>query len=176
MNRWDLGSTRLTIKRGNLAEEPADAVVLGVKPEVKPAGPSTGAIAQSGGEDLVEAAINENPVEPSEVVSFMGGSLVADEVFFVALEPFHQVEQPDQYLRQGINNALTLAREKGLENVAFQPLGYADFDYPLDRAARVLFKTLRESTGNSNPRDVSLVLYEVHDFYSYQSRAEEYLD
>jgi len=119
-----------------------------------------GAIKEKGGEIIEREALAQAPIRPGGTVLTTGGKLYAHYVIHVAtMEPGG--EATERAVRSGTLGALALAKDNGIESIAFPALGAGVGGLELSDCANVMLtvigKWLRE---NSQPGEVQMMLFD----------------
>ena len=134
-----------------------DICVLEVDAIVNPAGPmlwmSTGvggALKRAGGDAIEFAAVRQGPVAVGSAVVTEAGALAARAVIHaVSLDQQHRTSS--EAIAEAIRNAIARAHEIGVSSIAFPALGTGVGGYPLDEAATVTVRTVREELEEDDP-------------------------
>ncbi len=151
---------RLSIVVGDISLSKARAVVNAANTELWMGAGVAGALKARGGEIIEKEAIHQAPIRPGGCVLTIGGKLYADYVLHVAtMDPGGTATE--KYVRAGTLAALSLAKDNGIESIAFPALGAGVGGLSLDVCARtmlpVISKWLKE---NDLPYSVELILYD----------------
>ncbi len=153
---------RLRVVVGDLAREPADAVVRPVvdrhsrllgraDPDLlRAAGPA----AEAAYAELM-ALSEPGSWTAGEAVSTTGGDLAARWLIHVVV-PVFTVRRPEHLLAAGYRNVLAVADSLGVTTLAMAPLGMTHPYWPLDIATRVATGTLTNTI--TRVREVRLVV------------------
>jgi O-acetyl-ADP-ribose deacetylase (regulator of RNase III) len=123
---------------------PVDAIVNAANTDLLPGGGVCGAIHRAAGPELARACVAAGPCPTGEARLTPGFRLPARYVIH-AVGPVWQggsAGEPD-LLASAYRNALALAREQGLQSVAFPAISTGIYGYPLEDATRIAVATVR---------------------------------
>lgn len=151
--------------QGNIAAQPdMEVIVNAANAQLRMGGGVAGAIHSAAGAGLEEEARKQAPISPGEAVITGAHDLPNRQVIHCLGPVYGQDEPSDELLASCYRNALRLAEEHMLESIAFPAISTGVFGYPMDKAARVAFRTvLEEIPGLRNVRRIRFVLYREGD-------------
>lgn len=128
------------------------------------------AIAIRGGPKVAEELKTMGPLETTQAVVSGAGGMKAKHIIH-AVGPRFQEENTDGKLRATILNSLTLADEKGIEAIAFPPMGAGFYGVPLDASARITLETIKEYlAGETKIKEVVVCLLDKREYKPFQSQ------
>ena len=126
------------------AQDDIDAVVNAANAQLRSGGGVAGALHRAAGPGLEEEGRPMAPIKPGEAV-ITGGHNLPNSYVIHCLGPVYGVDRPeDKLLADCYRNALRLAEESKLEAVAFPSISTGAFGYPMEDAAGVAFRTVKE--------------------------------
>ena len=132
--------------KGNLLEEPVEAIVNAANGHLAHGGGVAGVIARAAGPELQQesdALVRLHGVFRSgEAVATTAGRLPFKAVIH-AVGPHRGEGDEERKLQLALANAFSLAREKGWESVAFPAVSSGIFAVPLDICARAYLAAAR---------------------------------
>lgn len=152
--------------KGDITEVEADAIVNAANSLLVVGGGVSGAIFHKGGPIITEACqkwIADNGQVPlGESAITIGGNLPARYVIHAVGPMWHggTAGEPEQ-LASAYHSAVKLADERGLSSVAFPSLSTGIFGYPVEEAAPVAVRALRDALRTT--RSVGTVLLVLFD-------------
>jgi O-acetyl-ADP-ribose deacetylase (regulator of RNase III) len=80
----------------------------------------------------------------------------------------------DALLARCYERAFALAREKGLESIAFPSISTGAYGFPVDRAARIALRGIKAGlAGNPRLRKVVVVCFDQRTYQTYLEAFEE---
>ena len=132
---------------GDITELELDAFVFYAEPNLALGSGFGTAISARGGPTIQKELEGRGPVETGEVVVSGAGKLNAEYIVH-AVGPRFQEEDMEGKLRTTMQNCLKQAEEKGIERLAFPPMGAGFYGVPLDVCARVMIETLGKHMQN----------------------------
>ncbi len=146
------------------AQNDTTAVVNAANAGLMPGGGVAGAIHRAAGPGLAEECRFLAPIQPGEAV-ITGGHNLPNRYVIHTLGPVYGQDRPEaELLANCYRNSLTLVREYRIDSVAFPAISTGIFGYPVEEAAEVAFRTVREATENlEGVRLIRFVLYGGND-------------
>jgi O-acetyl-ADP-ribose deacetylase (regulator of RNase III) len=167
----------LTVRHGDLTEERADAIVNAANSGLVHGGGVAGAILRKGGQVIQDESDRVGRVAIGSAAVTGAGALPARFVIH-AVGPVWRAnteEQNDRLLASATVAALEIAREKGLDSVAFPAVSSGIFGFPKDRCARVMLKAVTDWAAghpDDGPRDLRFVLVDDLTLSCFLTEAE----
>ncbi|RMG60619.1 MAG: macro domain-containing protein [Deltaproteobacteria bacterium] len=157
--------------RGDIAsQEGIDAVVNAANAQLAPGGGVAGAIHRKAGPGLYEECKTLAPIKPGEAV-ITGAHNLPNRFVIHCLGPVYGVDKPeDVLLASCYREALKRAEEKSIESVAFPSISTGAFGYPMEEAARVAFRTVKEEIPRL--RSVKLIRFVLWGERAYEIHRE----
>lgn len=149
MKETTIAGVTIELKRGDIAsQDDMDAVVNAANAELRIGGGVAGAIHRAAGPELAEETRSMAPINPGEAV-ISGGHNLPNEYIIHCLGPVYGRDKPeDELLGNCYKNALQLAEEHEIQRIAFPSISTGAFGYPMQDAARVAFKTIKNEVSN----------------------------
>ena len=169
------GAVTVECVRGDItAQGDVDAVVNAANARLEPGGGVAGAIHRAAGPGLAEEARPLGPIDPGEAV-ITGGHELPNRFVIHALGPVYGQDRPEaELLSRLYRNALALAEENGAVSVAFPAISTGIFGYPIEEAADVALRTLRDAAeGLRTVRLVRFVLFSEQDLDAHERALAE---
>jgi O-acetyl-ADP-ribose deacetylase (regulator of RNase III) len=120
------------------------AVVNAANAQLRTGGGVAGALHRAAGPGLEEECRPLAPIKPGQAV-ITGGHNLPNSYVIHCLGPVYGVDKPeDQLLAACYRNALLLAEEYKIRSLAFPSISTGAFGYPLDEAAVIALRTVRD--------------------------------
>jgi O-acetyl-ADP-ribose deacetylase (regulator of RNase III) len=169
--RRQFGAVTLECIRGDItSQEDIEAVVNAANARLGPGGGVAGAIHRAAGPGLAEEAIPLGPIEPGEAV-ITGAHGLPNRYVIHTLGPVYGQDRPEaELLARCYRNSLALAEEEGLESIAFPAISTGIFGYPVEDAAEVALRTVREEAERlERVRLVRSVLFGEKDLETHEA-------
>ena len=153
-----MSELRIELTRGDITAQPdVDAIVNAANAELRTGGGVAGAIHRAAGPGLEKECRPLAPIRPGQAV-ITGGHDLPNRHVIHCLGPVYGRDEPaDELLAACYRNALRLADEAELGSIAFPAISTGAFGYPLEEAAEVALRTVREM--GARTRHVSLVRF-----------------
>lgn len=157
--------------RGNIAAQPdVAAIVNAANAELRIGGGVAGAIHRAAGPGLEEEGRPLAPIAPGEAV-ITGGHRLPNRYVIHCLGPVYGRDQPEEaLLARCYSNALDLAERHRIDSVAFPAISTGIFGYPMEAAAEVAFRTIREKIpGLRSVKQIRFVLFADSDLAIHEA-------
>ena len=176
-------NTRLALVAGNIITQNVDAVVNAANSTLMGGGGVDGAIHNTGGPEI-KAACREiirvrGPLPPGQAVATTAGRLPARLVIHT-VGPVWQggTSGEDETLADSYRSTLAVAREEKARTVAFPSISTGAYGYPMDQAATVALRTVKEDL-DAHPGsfdEVRFVLWGQRALLAYEAALAALLD
>jgi O-acetyl-ADP-ribose deacetylase (regulator of RNase III) len=139
---------RIECWNGDICDLEVDAIVNPANLSLWMSTGVGGAIKRAGGDAIEFAAVRQAPVPLGEAIVTTAGTLAARAVIHtVSLDRDRRTSGP--VIESAVRSAMARAREIGASSVAFPALGTGVGGFPLDEAARITVRTVREELQHS---------------------------
>lgn len=174
---WKTDGLTIGCVKGDITQQAdIDAVVNAANAQLRTGGGVAGAIHKAAGPGLAEECRPLAPIAPGEAVITNAYNLPNNYVIH-CLGPVYGKDEPSaEILSACYRNALLLADGKELTSLAFPAISTGIFGYPLEPAARVAIKTIRDMTADlKSVRRVRFVLFSDKDCVAYERLLDEIL-
>ncbi|TML76307.1 MAG: O-acetyl-ADP-ribose deacetylase [Actinobacteria bacterium] len=156
--------TTIGLVQGDITQESVDAIVNAANSSLMGGGGVDGAIHARGGPAIIEecrrlrATTLPRGLPPGRAVATTGGKLDARWVIHTVGPVYSKNEDRSSLLASCHTESLRVADELGARTVAFPAISTGVYGYPLDAAAVVAVRAVRDAT--SNVDDVRFVLFD----------------
>ena len=147
--------TTIGLVQGDITQESVDAIVNAANSSLMGGGGVDGAIHARGG---LRATTLPRGLPPGRAVATTGGKLDARWVIHTVGPVYSKNEDRSSLLASCHTESLRVADELGARTVAFPAISTGVYGYPLDAAAVVAVRAVRDAT--SNVDDVRFVLFD----------------
>ncbi|GAB4237084.1 MAG: O-acetyl-ADP-ribose deacetylase [Methyloligellaceae bacterium] len=150
-------ATRFEFLDADITSLDVDAIVNAANAQLRPGGGVCGAIHAAAGEELARACAAIGSCPTGEAVITPGFGLKARHVIHAVGPVWGGGESGEDALLAGCYRAsLKLAREHGLESIAFPAISTGIYGFPPARAARIAVGTCLEETSKA-PRPARVI-------------------
>lgn len=158
------------------AQNDIGAVVNAANAQLRSGGGVAGALYRAAGPGLEEECRPLAPIKPGEAVITGAHNLPNDYVIH-CLGPVYGTDKPEEkLLADCYRNSLRLAEDSKVESVAFPSISTGAFGYPIEDAAEVAFKTVKEiATDLKQVRLIRFVLFGEDALEVHRRKMEEIL-
>jgi len=172
---WRSGEVKVSILRGDLTLQDADAIVNAANNDLELGGGVAGAIARRGGPAIQEECHRIGSVALGDAALTGGGQLKARYVIHAASMRLGG-RTTAEALRTSTTRCLELAREKGLRSIAFPAIGTGIAHFPMDECARIMIdEVVSHATRPGSVTDVRFVLYDAAAMGAFEREAARLL-
>ncbi|MBA2719404.1 MAG: macro domain-containing protein [Chloroflexi bacterium] len=140
--------TRIELWNGDICELEVDAIVNAANLSLWMSTGVAGEIKRAGGDAIEFAAVRQAPVPLGEAVVTPGGRLAAKIVIHaVSLDRDRRTNA--EIIDRAVRSAMARARELRLGSIAFPAMGTGVGGFPIDEAARVTVRAVRDELNRS---------------------------
>lgn len=166
----DLGTTKLSLLRGDITREAVDAVVNAANTGLVGGGGVDGAIHRAAGPSVMEECRAIGRCPTGEAVITSGGRLKARYVIHTVGPVYKDGRSGEaKLLESAYRSSLALAQKNGLKSVAFPSISTGVYGYPIEEAARVALNAVIRFTREHNGIElVRFVLFSDKDLQTYE--------
>lgn len=163
-------SAPLSLVRADVTLVEVDAFVFYATHDLKLGSGFGGAIAVRGGPSIQEELDELGPLETCEAVASAAGELTAKFIIH-AVGPRFEEPDVEGKLRRTMRNVLALADEKGVEKIAFPPMGTGFYGIPLTLSANVMVEEIeRHLAGDTSLKDVAICVQDIREYTPFNHR------
>lgn len=175
-----VNNARISVIQGDITGQATDAIVNAANSGLMGGGGVDGAIHRAGGptilEECKEIVSRQGRLPTGKAVITTGGNLKARYVIHTVGPIWRGGNQGErELLASAYNESLILAAENGLTSVSFPSISTGAYGYPVDEAAGVAVKTVKDflKKQESSVTEVVFVLFDSATFSVYASKLEE---
>ncbi|OIN96079.1 MAG: hypothetical protein AUJ21_02240 [Anaerolineae bacterium CG1_02_58_13] len=156
----------LQIAQGDITLENVDAIVNAANEHLQHGGGVAWAIVRRGGDviqDESDAWIAKHGLVPHSRPAWTSGGRLPARYVIHAVGPVWGDGDEDAKLADAVTGSLRAADELGLSSIAFPAISTGIFGFPKERAARIIFQSIKKyfaENSNSGLKTVKLVLFD----------------
>ena len=162
----------LRLEKGDVTDIEIDAFVYYARSDLDIGSGYGTAILVRGGLEVKKDLETKGPVADGESVVSTAGMMKAKYIIH-SVGPKFQEQNTEEKLRKTMKSALRAADEKGIERVAFPPMGSGFYGIPPDLCAQVMVSTIKEHLGNNTKiKEVVIVPLHMRDFTPLKAQFE----
>ena len=176
MTKEEPMKAKLEIVQGDIARQPdMDAIVNAANAQLRTGGGVAGAIHRAAGPGLEEECQPLAPIQPGQAV-ITGAYQLPNKHVIHCLGPVYGRDKPeDKLLAACYENAIKLAEEHQLGSIAFPAISTGVFGYPLDEAAAVAIRTIKQKIKElDHVQTIRMVLFSEKDLQAFQRQAADH--
>ncbi len=170
-----IGKSKLTLVVGDITKQEVDAVVNAANSSLMGGGGVDGAIHRAAGpklhEECLEIVKKQGECPTGEAVITSGGNMPAKYVIHTVGPIWHGGSSNEpELLAKCYENSLKLAIKNNIKTIAFPSISTGAYGYPVEKAAVVAIKSVKEFLENNDGIDeVIFVLFNDAIYKSYES-------
>jgi O-acetyl-ADP-ribose deacetylase (regulator of RNase III) len=166
---------RITLVQGDITRLPVDAIVNAANSSLLGGGGVDGAIHRAAGPQLLEACRKLGGAATGEAKLTPGFRLPARYVIHAVGPVWHGGDRGEpELLASCYRRSLELARDHGLNSIAFPAISTGAYGYPLREATEVaLAETRAFLASHSQPERVVFCCYSARDLAVYRQAAAQ---
>jgi O-acetyl-ADP-ribose deacetylase len=166
----------LELRQGDITAVPVDAMGNAANSALRGGGGVDGAIHRAGGSQIMRELdairARQDGCPTGSAVATTAGNLPAKWVFH-AVGPIYNGGNSGEpeLLASAYRSCLRLAEEHGAESLSFPAISTGVYGYPVDEAARIAVKTVRDHLASAAeyPKRVVFVLFDVRTLAAYEA-------
>lgn len=160
----------LELIKGDITEEPTDAIVNAANSRLAGGGGVDGAIHRAGGPEIMAECGKIGSCPTGSAVITTGGRLKARHVIHTVGPIYRDGKHKEpELLKSAYESSLNLAHEKGLTSVSFPSISTGVYGYPIDEAANIALKSVIASLkSDKGIRLVRFVLFSEDALKAYE--------
>lgn len=159
---------QIEVKIGDITKEKIDAIVNAANTTLLGGGGVDGAIHRAAGPKLLEECASLHGCKTGQAKLTKGYELPAKYVIHTVGPVWHGGQQDeDQLLADCYRNSLKIAGDKKLGTIAFPAISTGVYRFPIDRAARIAVKAVKENLEASGVQKVIFVCFNEDNYRSY---------
>lgn len=162
---------KIKVVEGDITKVKVDAIVNAANTTLMGGGGVDGAIHRAAGPALYAACEKFGGCPTGEARITSGFNLPAKYIIHTPGPVWHGGQYgEDQLLANSYRNSLELADQNGCRTVAFPSISTGVYSFPLDRAAKIAIRTIREFLQSSRQVDaVTMVCFDPVTAQAYQT-------
>ena len=169
-------NTILALYMGDLTKEATDAIVNAANSDLRGGGGVDGAIHKAGGPEIMKECRPIGECRTGQAVATTAGELLAKKVIHT-VGPIYKdgLHQESELLASAYYKSLLLASSLGLKSIAFPSISTGAYGYPLQEAAGIALKTVKDFLINEKHRFslVKFVLFSDNILKIYEQELDK---
>jgi len=169
-DEWKINGRTVRLIKGDITDLEIQSFIYYAQHDLKLGSGFGTAISVRGGPSVQQELNKLGPLDTTEAVVSKAGAMKADYIIH-AVGPRFQEEDIEGKLRNTVVSALKCAEEKGIETIAFPPMGTGFYGIPLNVSAKVTLNTLKEYlSGETKIKDVVICLQDNREYKPFQAQ------
>ena len=158
----------IEIKIGDITKEHVDAIVNAANATLLGGGGVDGAIHRAAGGQLLEECRKLNGCKIGEAKLTKGYNLPSRFVIHTVGPVWHGGNHnEDELLANCYRNSLEIAKANHIKTLAFPAISTGVYRFPIERAARIALKTVKEGLPGSSIEKVTFICFNQANFDVY---------
>ncbi len=164
----------ITVVKGDITKMNVDAIVNAANAELRGGGGVDGAIHRAGGPMIMEECRKIGGCPTGEAVITTAGNLPSKYVIHTVGPIWYGGNKNEEkLLESAYNNSLRLAKENGLNSIAFPNISTGVYGFPKDLASSIAIETTRNFLKlNEVDIKVTFVCFDEENFQLYENKLE----
>jgi len=163
----------LRLEKGDLTAMDIEAIVFYARKDLILGAGFGSAIAARGGMSIQEELKPYGTLATGESVVTSAGELNASYIVH-AVGPRFQEKDFEEKLHTTMQNVLKAANDKGLQKIAFPPMGTGFYGIPLDVCAHVMLEIIIDHlSGETSLDEISICVLDNMEFRAFQAEWEK---
>lgn len=164
--------TKIELAKGDITKQNVDAIVNAANSSLMGGGGVDGAIHRAGGPSILEECKKirreryPDGLPPGKAVATKAGQLPAKWVIHTVGPVYSKTEDQSSLLASCHTEALHVADELGAKSIAFPAISTGVYGYPVEEAAPVAIRTVREA--KTKVEEVRFVLFDETAYQAFQ--------
>lgn len=157
---------RFEILQGDITAEKVDAIVNAANKYLLHGGGVAAAIVRRGGEIIQEESdrwIEKNGLVPHNKPAYTSAGDLPCKYVIHAVGPIWGEGDEDNHLTAAVTGSLSRADELSLTSIAFPAISTGIFGFPKERAARIIYTSIRDYFLTNLDSKLSLVRLVIYD-------------
>ncbi|WP_298815870.1 macro domain-containing protein [Chloroflexus sp.] len=171
----EIGQVRIELIEGDIVTQAVDAIVNAANEELRQGGGVCGAIFRAAGAAELQRACDAVAPCPTGEARITPGFALPARYVIHAVGPIfdrYPPEEADRLLASAYRSSLNLARQFGLQSIAFPSIATGIYGFPVERAAPLVLQTLIDDLRqHQSPTLARIVLW--RDTFPVYQRALE---
>ena len=166
-------SPKIELVLGDITEQDTDAIVNAANKALVPGGGVAGAIHRKAGPGLWQECKLLGGCETGKAKITTGHNLPARYVIHTVGPVYSGSSNAPELLARCYKNSIKLAYEKGLKSISFPSISTGAFRYPVEDAAKVAARAVKEALKHHPIELVRFVLYDQRTYGEYKKAIGE---
>ncbi len=161
-------NTIIEVKIGDITKEDVDAIVNAANTGLLGGGGVDGAIHRAAGPKLLAECTQLRGCKTGEAKLTKGYQLAAKFVIHTVGPVWHGGNRnEDDLLANCYRNSLKMAQKNQINTIAFPAISTGIYRFPIDRAAQIAVKTIKENLAGSGIKKVIFVCFNEDNYNAY---------
>lgn len=171
-----LNQTLVELQQGDITKQEVDAIVNAANTSLLGGGGVDGAIHRAAGHKLVQECMTLHGCKTGDAKITKGYKLPAQHVIH-AVGPTYRNPDAPALLASAFRRSLEVAVENDLKTIAFPAISTGIFGYPMDEAATISLRTIRDFVQEDTTLDhIIIVLFTADALETFTTAFNALLD
>jgi O-acetyl-ADP-ribose deacetylase (regulator of RNase III) len=166
---------KIKIIKGDITKVKAEAIVNAANRSLLGGGGVDGAIHRAAGPKLLEECRKLGGCQTGQAKITKGYNLPAKYVIHTVGPVWRGGQHNEAKLLKGCYlNSLKLAEKRGIKSIAFPAISTGAYGYPIEEAAEIAIKTVKEYLKKSKIEEIIFVLFSEKDYNVYRDKMKDF--
>ena len=167
-----IGDRIIRLTSGDITELEVEAFVFDIDEDCKLGSGYGGAIATRGGKSVQDELDEIGRCPKGDAVVTGAGKMNAKHIIHTNGPKFHEPDT-EGILRRTVGACLSRAQEKGIEQLAFPPIGTGLYQVPIDLCVSVMVETVSDHLeGDTTLQEVVFVALNSREYGPFEARLQ----
>ena len=166
-----VGDKKIRLIIGDIADQEVEAFVYDIRSDVKLGTGLGGAISVRGGKTIQQELDEIGTCPKGGAIITTAGKMKSEKIIHVNGPKFLE-EDEEGKLRSAVQNALKLADENNISQLAFPPIGTGLYQVDLQLCARVMTETIEQhlSSNGTSLKEVIIVALDPREYNPFEPK------
>jgi O-acetyl-ADP-ribose deacetylase (regulator of RNase III) len=163
-----INNTVVRLEKGDLTAMEIESIVHYASPNLILGSGFGSAISARGGASIQEELKPFGKITIGESIVTSAGKLNSNFIIH-AVGPRFQEDETEQKLESTMQSALQAASDKGIDKIAFPPMGSGFYGTPLDVCARIMLKIIKKFVDSgSSLKEIVICVLDGREYKAFQ--------
>ena len=168
MLEYKINNTVVRLEKGDLTAMEIESIVHYASPDLVLGSGFGSAISARGGASIQAELKSFDTIAIGKSIVTSAGELNSNFIIH-AVGPRFQEDETEQKLENTMQSALQAASEKGIDRIAFPPMGSGFYGIPLDVCARIMLRAIKKYVDDgSSLNEIVICVLDGREYKAFQ--------